>query len=195
MARVAPLSIPLAEHADAQADDASAEAAAPVADIVTAPDALREDERVERLLDRVDAPAPKPIVAPAALRTARVSFAEGRTAELTMRGEPEPVVADVAQEVDPALVARAAETGGSVLVEIVAGAVPLVVGVVQTQLPPEVTVRADTIALEAKRELLLRAGSAALRLREDGEIEVVGGRISAVSRGLFKIVGRVLRLN
>jgi hypothetical protein len=194
MARVAPLSMPLAERVGAPADDAAAEATVEAA-VVPEADALREDERVERLLDRVDAPAPKPVVAPAALRTARVAFAEGRSAELTMRGEPDPVVADIADEVDPALVARAAQEGGSVLVEIVAGAAPLVVGVVQTQLPAEVTVRADTIALEAKRELLLRAGSAALRLREDGEIEVVGGRISAVSRGLFKIVGRVLRLN
>ncbi|MEZ4311015.1 MAG: hypothetical protein R3F14_23480 [Polyangiaceae bacterium] len=43
--------------------------------------------------------------------------------------------------------------------------------------------------------MLLRAGRAALRLREDGDVELVGSRISAASRGLFRIVGRILRLN
>ena len=43
--------------------------------------------------------------------------------------------------------------------------------------------------------VVLRAGRGALRLREDGDVELVGSRISTMSRGLFRIVGRVLRLN
>ena len=49
--------------------------------------------------------------------------------------------------------------------------------------------------IEAEREILIRSGRGAMRIREDGDIEVVGSRISTMSRGLFRIVGRVLRLN
>ena len=49
--------------------------------------------------------------------------------------------------------------------------------------------------LKAWREVLIWAGRAALRIREDGDVELVGSRILTMSRGLFRIVGRVLRLN
>jgi hypothetical protein len=39
------------------------------------------------------------------------------------------------------------------------------------------------------------AGRGAIRIRGDGDIEIVGSRISAASRGLFRLVGRILRLN
>ena len=51
------------------------------------------------------------------------------------------------------------------------------------------------LTIDAAEELVLRAGRAALRLREDGDVELVGSRISAASRGLFRLVGRILRLN
>jgi len=38
-----------------------------------------------------------------------------------------------------------------------------------------------------RREVFLAA--------EDGDVEVVGSRILTMSRGLFRILGRVLRLN
>jgi hypothetical protein len=70
-----------------------------------------------------------------------------------------------------------------------------IVGVIQTRSPSDIKWSANTIEIEAKRELLLRSGRAALRLREDGDVELIGSRIHAASRGLFKIVGRILRLN
>ena len=77
-----------------------------------------------------------------------------------------------------------------------AGAVPIVVGMVQTKAAPEtLELRADRIVIEAGKELLLRSGRGALRIREDGDVELVGSRISTVSRGLFRVVGKILRLN
>ena len=71
---------------------------------------------------------------------------------------------------------------------------PLVVGVLHTRRPRAIRLKAATIEIEGDEEVLVRAGRGALRLRADGEIEVVGSRISAASRGLFRIVGRILRL-
>jgi hypothetical protein len=82
-----------------------------------------------------------------------------------------------------------------VLVEIDPILGPLVVGVVQRRVPAKVEIRGETVVIEAEREILLRTGRGAMRIREDGDIEVVGSRISTMSRGLFRIVGRVLRLN
>ena len=71
----------------------------------------------------------------------------------------------------------------------------MVVGVVQRRVPETLELRAATVIIEAEREIVLRAGRSALRIREDGDVELVGGRVLAMSRGLFRIVGRVLRLN
>jgi hypothetical protein len=70
-----------------------------------------------------------------------------------------------------------------------------VVGVLQTRIPRELTLKADKIHIDARHELLLRSGRGAMRIRQDGDVELVGSRISAMSRGLFRLVGRVLRLN
>ena len=43
--------------------------------------------------------------------------------------------------------------------------------------------------------MFLRSGRAALRMRGDGDVELVGSRIATMSRGLYRLVGRVLRLN
>ena len=52
------------------------------------------------------------------------------------------------------------------------------------------------IALESEQEVLLRTAQSAMRLRaKDNEVEIVGSRINASARGLFRIVGRLLRLN
>jgi hypothetical protein len=67
--------------------------------------------------------------------------------------------------------------------------------VLQRRLPSTVQLTGQTVVIDAERELLLRAGRAAIRLRDDGDIEMVGSRIMTMSRGLFRIVGRVLRLN
>lgn len=60
-----------------------------------------------------------------------------------------------------------------------------------------VRVRKDgEIELDGKSEVLLRSSKSALRVRaEDEEIERIATQIRATSRGLFRIVGRLLRLN
>jgi hypothetical protein len=77
--------------------------------------------------------------------------------------------------------------GGIVLVE--EGPPPLVVGMLQTRRPRELKLCAGTVTIEGKQEAIIRAGRAAIRLREDGDVEIVGSRISAASRGLFRLVG------
>jgi hypothetical protein len=157
------------------------------------------EEAIDKILERVDHPsaAPPPLeaIGQVGLRTARVRAIEGRDVKLTWRGQAGDVAGAIADEVDVALIRRALERREAVLVETAPEAVPLVVGVVQTRLERNVELRGETITIDAEREVLLRAGRAAVRLREDGDLEIVGSRIAAMSRGLFRIVGRVLRLN
>ena len=129
------------------------------------------------------------------LRTARVVAVDGRRAKVALRGSHEALDATLAPEVEGDLVEEAAAQKDSVLVEIEGDGAIVVVGLVQTRRAREVRVTGEKIVIEAEREVLLRAGRAALRLREDGDVELVGSRISAASRGLFRIVGRILRLN
>lgn len=129
------------------------------------------------------------------MRTARVTNVTGRTATILFRGRAAPMSAQIAPEVDPDVVSDACANGDSVLIEVARDAEPLVVGVLQTRRPREIRLRAATVHIEGEEEVLLRSGRGALRIREDGDIEVVGSRISAASRGLFRIVGRLLRLN
>ncbi|WP_437931025.1 hypothetical protein WMF37_17925 [Sorangium sp. So ce291] len=130
-----------------------------------------------------------------AMRTARVASVTGRTARILVRSAEGPVEAEIAPEVDPEVIADAHARGDAVLIELCEGALPLIVGALTTQRPKALHLKADTITLEGAQELLLRSGRGAIRIREDGDIEVVGSRISAASRGLFRIVGRLLRLN
>lgn len=129
------------------------------------------------------------------MRTARVVRFSGRTAAILFRGAPSPVDAEVAPEVEAAVIDDACVSGDSVLVELWGDAPPVVVGVLKTRRPQEIRLKAATVHIEGEREILLRSGRGAIRIREDGDIEVVGSRISAASRGLFRIVGRILRLN
>jgi hypothetical protein len=136
-----------------------------------------------------------PEPAPPALRTARVARMVEGGAEITMRGADQPVVAVLDEGVDRELIARALEGGEAVLVETSPGQDPVVVGVVQTRVPQKVELKAKEIILDAEREVVIRAGRASVRMREDGDVEVIGSRILTMSRGLFRIVGRMLRLN
>ena len=135
--------------------------------------------------------------APAApgLRTARVLAVHGHNARIALRGRRDEIDATIAPEVERELIEEAAAHKDAVLVEVEDTGEVVVVGVVQTRKPREVRVTGEKVVVEAEREVLLRAGRAALRLREDGDVELVGSRISAASRGLFRIVGRILRLN
>jgi hypothetical protein len=101
---------------------------------------------------------------------------------------------ELARELDRDLVADAVRDHQLVLVECHATDLR-VIGVLATRKPKKLTIDAETIELRATRSLLLRVGRAALELRHDGNIEIVGSRISAASRGLFRLVGRMLRLN
>jgi hypothetical protein len=170
----------------------------------------KPDERdgLERVLEKIDPPdtsserrdarstiEPVPTAdSMPALRTARVLFARDRVAEVAWRGG-RPMPAIVAEEVEPALIEHAAKAKEAVLVEVCEGKPPVIVGIVQTRIAREATLRGTTVTIEAEQEILLRSGRGALRIREDGEIELVGSRIVAASRGLFRIVGRMLRLN
>jgi hypothetical protein len=152
-------------------------------------------EPVERLLEQV-APPPEGaamVVGGGGLRVARIVSVEGGVALIEWRGSTVRVGAMLAPGLDVELLKQVVEDGGTVLVE--EGPPPLVVGVLQTRLPRELKLRAGTVTIEGEQEVLIRAGRAAIRLREDGDIEIVGSRISAASRGLFRLVGRILRLN
>ncbi|WP_437552987.1 hypothetical protein WME97_17140 [Sorangium sp. So ce367] len=131
----------------------------------------------------------------AAMRTARVASIVGRKASIHVRGAEGPVDAQIAPDVDPEVIADARARGDAVLVELCEGEPPLIVAALTTQRPQTLHLKATTVAIEAEQELLLRSGRGAVRIRQDGDIEVVGSRISAASRGLFRIVGRLLRLN
>jgi hypothetical protein len=129
------------------------------------------------------------------VRTARLVRVTGREATVTLRGQRTPVEVAIAEEVDPEILADALANGERVLLEYVPGEAPQVVGVLQTQRPREIHLRAATIHIEGEQEVILRSGRGAVRIRQDGDIEMEGSRISAVSQGLFRLVGRLLRLN
>jgi len=159
--------------------------------------ALEEYVPEASALAEVASPAAKPLAATptAGMRSARVAAIAGRTVSIFLRGLTEPVDAEIAPEVEPALIGDAHANGDMVLVEFCEGEAPLVIGVLATRRPRELHLKATTITIEGEREVRIRTGRGALRIREDGDIEVVGSRISASSRGLFRIVGRILRLN
>jgi hypothetical protein len=162
------------------------------------------DEALERLLEQVESPKAAPATsakagmaseAPPALRTARVVAMKEGSVQIAWRGRSAAMEASLAEGVDRELVARAMRQGDAVLVEADPELGPLIVGVVQTRLPETLELKANKIVIEGESEVLLRSGTAAVRLREDGDVEMVGSRILSMSRGLYRIVGRVLRLN
>ena len=173
----------------------------------------QHDAAVLRVLDQVDLrDVPRPAVAPAdstnapnevrygpRLRTSRVRQGPDGEFIAVFRGGVELHVT-LDEYVDPRLIARAAASGDRVLIEEDETERPVVVGVVATRLaeterPDVLTLKARTIIIDAEDELLLRSGKAGMRLREDGDVELVGSRIVTMSRGLFRLVGKMLRLN
>jgi hypothetical protein len=131
----------------------------------------------------------------AGLLSAKVVDLRGRSATVQLRGEEGPLDVELDPDVDAAVVAEALENGDRVMVEADEAGELVLVGVLRCRLPEKLKISAETIEIEAEREVVFRSGRAALRLREDGEIDLVGSRISAASRGLFRLVGRMLRLN
>jgi hypothetical protein len=149
-------------------------------------------DHTDRLLERV-APPPALTAGGGGLRVARLVSIGGGAALIAWRGSDARVAALLAPGLEVELLEQTIEDGGMVLVED--GPPPLLVGVLQTRRPREIKLSAETVTIEGEREVLIRSGRAAIRLREDGDIEIVGSRISAASRGLFRLVGRILRLN
>lgn len=128
-------------------------------------------------------------------RSAKIVRLAGRNATVVFRGDPSPVDVTIPSDVDPEFIAEAHARGDHVMVESTRGAEALIVGVLQTKNPRELHLKAQSIHIEGEQEVLFKSGRGALRIREDGDIELIGNRISAASRGLFRIVGRLLRLN
>ena len=160
---------------------------------------------LEQLLERVDSPAAEANATPSPRATAlpeppRLVLVRG----LRWNGElelevalrtGESFMAAVASEVDRTLLNQALLDGQMLLSEWPERGTPLVVGVVHSKPPSKLRFAAEEIEIDASRELLLRSGGAALRLRSSGDVELVGSRISAVSRGVMRLIGRLLRLN
>jgi hypothetical protein len=148
------------------------------------------------LLDYVADPLPASEVASAfsGVMTARVAGLRGRRATVRLR-RGDVLEVELASEVDAELVALAVKERQLALVECVPGQPACLVGVLQTRLPKRIELRAQEVEIEASQSLTLKSGRAGLRLRSDGQVEIVGSRISAASRGLMRLVGRVLRLN
>jgi hypothetical protein len=137
-------------------------------------------------------PAPAPITG---LRTARLMLVQRREVDVLFAGEMAPRRVAIDADVDLEVLQEAFETGDRVLCEPDAAGDPVVVGVVRSRRPDTLKLAARRIEIEGDEEVLVKSGNGAMRLREDGDIEVVGSRISAASRGLFRLVGRMLRLN
>lgn len=127
------------------------------------------------------------------LRSARVKHLEARRATIVIFGEE--LSARVAPDVDPKLIHAAVRERHRVLVEGDGRGGLLVVGMLQTRIPEHLELSARKITIDAEEHVTLRSGRAGLRMRRDGDVELVASRITAASRGLFKLVGRMLRLN
>lgn len=140
-----------------------------------------------------EAPAPPRVAY--GIRSARLVDTHGRRATVVLRGEDEAREIDLDPDCDAAVVREALETGERVMVEADEDGAWVVVGILRSRKPEKISLSAEVIEIEADREVTIRSGRGAMRIREDGEIEVVGSRISAASRGLFRLVGRMLRLN
>ncbi len=130
-----------------------------------------------------------------AMRTGVPLGVRERRVSLEVRGVEGVVMGELAPSVSAEVIALAAENGDAVVLECVPDAPPLVVGVLQTRIPETLTLRAKKVHIEGEDEVVLRSGLGAMRVRRDGDVELVGSRIAAMSRGLFRMVGRVLRLN
>ncbi|WP_438035466.1 hypothetical protein [Sorangium sp. So ce204] len=138
-----------------------------------------------------------PAIAAVPTCTARVVSIEGKTrrASILPRGAKVPASAEIAPEVDLEVIEDARANGDAVLVELCAGEPPRIIAALRSRRPRELRLDGEKITIQATKEVLLRSGSGAFRIQESGDVELVGGRINAVSRGLFRLVGRLVRLN
>lgn len=132
---------------------------------------------------------------PTGLHSAELLGYADKRAHVRMSQEPDPRWVAVADYVEAALLDHATTTHQRVLVESDGRGHLCVVGLLQTALPRVTHLAGSTVEISATESLTLRSGRAGVRLRADGDIEVIGSRIGVASRGLLRLVGRALRLN
>lgn len=157
---------------------------------------------IDRVLSLIDespkdqslAPRERPSAENAALVAGFVQSRTGKDVQVQVLGHAPSQTATIADHMDLELVDRASAEGDLALLCHVDGCLQLI-GVVQTKLPRDTVIRGRNIVVEADEQLTLRSGRAAIQLRSDGAIEMLGTRIAATSRGVFRLIGRALRLN
>jgi hypothetical protein len=143
-------------------------------------------------------PLPQPtteLAYPPGLHAAELIAQDNKRAQVRLSQEPAPRWIAIADYVEPALLAHASESRQRVLVESDGRGHLCVVGMLQTRIPEVTKLQGRTIEINATDSLTLKSGRAGLRFRADGDVELVGSRISAASRGLLRLVGKALRLN
>lgn len=144
------------------------------------------------------APALQPateLAYPPGLHAAELLTQDNKRAHVRLSQEPAPRWVAVADYVEATLLSHAVETRQRVLVESDGRGHLCVVGMLQTRIPEVTRLQGRTIEINATDSLTLKSGRAGLRFRSDGDVELVGSRISAASRGLLRLVGKALRLN
>jgi hypothetical protein len=118
----------------------------------------------------------------------------GRSAIVALDGREHE--AALAEHVEVEFLRAALDAAEPVLLQSVRGPGLTIMGVLQGlqgRFPSRLV--GDRVLVTGESEVVVRSGKSALRLREDGVVDLIGARISASSRGLLRLVGRALRLN
>jgi hypothetical protein len=148
---------------------------------------LPQHPAIERLLAHTEDTVSLPI----GLHVGAVVSVTNRIATVLVEGAREP--AALAEHVDADFLDQALKDGQPVLLQNRRNGGLIVLGVVQGKYPSKVA--GERVEITGHSEVVVRSGKSALRLREDGVVDLIGARISASSRGLLRLVGRALRLN
>jgi len=130
----------------------------------------------------------------AQLRVGFVESRQGMIAQVTLLGSESSESLAIAPHVDGTLIDRAVTDHSLVLLGEWNNQ-STIIGLIQTKLPDHTLISGKNIVIEASEQLTLRSGRAAIALRSDGALEMMGTRIAATSRGVFRLIGRALRLN
>jgi hypothetical protein len=176
-----------------EAETDSASALARVLDLVDEPP-LDQPMRLDQPRASTEQ-SPSPL--PRSLGQMYVGFVSTRssgTAMVRVLGATSDRTAQLAEHLEVGLV-DAAIADRSLVLLVETSEQLLMVGLVQTKLPQDTVIRGQNIVVEADEQLTLRSGRAAIQLRSDGSLEMLGTRIAATSRGVFRLIGRALRLN
>lgn len=146
-----------------------------------------EHPAIERLLAHTEDTVSLPI----GLHVGALVSVTNRIASVLVEGARES--AALAEHVDADFLSQALKDGQPVLLQNRRNGGLIVLGVVQGKYPSKIV--GERVEIAGTSEVVVRSGKSALRLREDGVVDLIGARISASSRGLLRLVGRALRLN